>query len=161
MAESVVKIEGVYPAIDGEYPLSINQFTNRDLSDIKRIAKVRVKELQEAFEQGDTDLIVAFAVIALRHAGKTVIEDLLWDAPMGKITLVTTDEEEVDDLPPALAPPSEAPSVPAGGAEPNGQSNSSGANSSNGSGHQENDPSPTGAPDSGIGATSPLETWAT
>jgi hypothetical protein len=160
MAETTLKIDGVHPTIDGEYPLSLSDLTNRDFNDIKRIAKVRAQELKEAFEQGDTDLFVAFAVIALRHAGKPVVEDSLWDAPFGKITLNVGDEEEVDDLPPVLVPPSEAPSAHGGNGSGNGTSISSGADSRNGSGLQENDQSPTGPPLSGISAMSPSETSA-
>jgi hypothetical protein len=160
MADSILKIEGIHPTIDGDYPISISEFTNRDFNDIKRIAHVRVRELKEAFETGDTDLFVAFAVIVLRHAGKSVMEDMLWDAPMGKLTLADGDEEEVDDLPPVSAPPSEAPNEHGGGERPNDGSGPSGASSRNGSDHQENDQSPTGHPPSGIGAMSASEMWA-
>jgi hypothetical protein len=161
MAETILKIEGIHPTIDGDYPISVSEFTNRDFNDIKRIAKVRVQELQEAFEQRDTDLFVAFAVIALKHAGKPVIEDLLWDAPIGRITLIAGDEEEVDDLPPASAPPSAAPSGHGGDVRLSGTNGSSGDSSSNGSDRQENDPSPTGVPGSVIGVTSQSERLAT
>lgn len=116
MAGSAMKIEGVHPAIDGVYPLDPSAFTNRDYSDIKRIAKVRAREIQEAFEAGDIDLFVAFAAIALRHAGKPAVEDALWDAAVGQITFDAGDEEEADELPPVSPPPSE-PSSAAGGGE--------------------------------------------
>lgn len=160
MAGTVIRIEGIHPTIDGEYPISVGDFTNRDFNDVKRIAKVRVNELKEAFEQGDMDLFVAFAVIALRHAGKSVMEDSLWDAPVGKITLVAGDEEEVDDLPPVLAPPSEAQSAHGGGERQSDATSSSGASSSNGSDHQVNGQNPIGHPDSVIGAMSQSETLA-
>lgn len=155
MAESLITIEGIHPTIDGEYPISIGGFTNRDFRDIKRISGVRPQELGEAFEKRDMELFVAFAVIALRHAGKSVIEDMLWDAPVGKIKLSDGDEAEVDDLPPVSAPPSEAPSESGGVEKPSDTSANSGVSSSNGSGHPESDPSRIGLLDSGTGATSP------
>jgi hypothetical protein len=160
MADTVIRIEGIHPTVDGDYPFSLGEFSNRDSHDIKRIANVRVSEMMEAFEKTDTDLFLAFAVIALRHAGKPVIEDMLWDAPVGKITLVAGDEEEVDDLPPVLAPPSESPNEHGGDEKTNVASDSSGVSSSNGSGHQENDQSPTGPPSSGTTVMSASEMWA-
>lgn len=159
MADSLLRIEGIHPTIDGEYPLVLTGFTNRDWNDIKRIAKVRPRELKEAFEQADTDLFVAFAVIALRHAGKPVAEDMLWDAPLGKLSLRDGDEEEVvDDLPPTSAPSNAPQSEPDAGAKPNEPSATSGLDSRNGSDHQGNGLSPTGSPLSGTGAMSPSET---
>lgn len=160
MADSVLKIEGIHPTVDGDYPFSISEFTNRDFSDIKRIAHVRAQELKEAFEKGDTDLFVAFAVIALRHAGKAVMEDMLWDAPIGKLTFSAGDEEVVEDLPPALPLPSDPQSERGGGESVSELSVISGSGSRNGSDHQENDQSPTGHPPSGIGAMSASETLA-
>jgi hypothetical protein len=154
MAEASIRIEGVHATVDGEYPITITEFTNRDFHDIKRIAGVRAQELGEAFEKGDTDLVVAFAVIALRHAGKRVDEDSLWDAPAGKIQLIAGDEEEVDDLPPVSAPPSEVPNALGGDRRPSDTSDSSGLSSSNGSDYQGNGQSPTGLPASAIGVTS-------
>lgn len=161
MAESIIKIEGIHPTIDGEYPCAIGDFTNRDFRDIKRLAGVRVQELMEAFEKGDTDLFVAFAVIALRHAGKAVAEDMLWDAPFGKLSLVTGVEEEVDDLPPTSAPPSESLSVLDGGKKPRVESTSSGPSSRNGSDSQEDDQSLTGHLPSDTGAMYPSGMSAT
>lgn len=160
MADSAIRIEGLHPAIDGDYPINPGGFTNRDYHDIKRIAKVRSQEIQEAFEQGDMDLFVAFAVIALRHAGKNVAEDALWDAPIGKITFLAGDEEAVEDRPPALAPSNGTPSAPVGGERQSDPSEPSGSPSRNGVDAPESDPSPIGTPLSDTGATSPFVTSA-
>lgn len=158
MADSTIKIEGVHPSIDGEYPLDLSAFTNRDYHDIKRIAKVRAREIIDAFENGDTDLVVAFAVIALRRAGKPAVEDALWDAPVGRITLEVGDTEEVEERPPTLAPSNGTPSAHDGGYALSERKPSSGDDSSNGTDAPESDPSPTGTPASDTGATSE---WAT
>lgn len=161
MADSTLRIEGIHPTVDGDYPISISEFTNRDWNDLKRIAKVRVLELKEAFEKGDTDLFVAFAVVALRHAGKVVVEDMLWDAKSGKLSLVVGDEEEVDDLPPTSAPPSETQNVPGGGSTPSEANGISGSGSRNGSDPREDDQSLTGHLHSDTGAMYPSGISAT
>lgn len=98
-----IKIEGIHRDYDGEWDLDVTYFTNRELSIVKRLAGVRAGELDEAFGAGDSDLIVAMAVIALKRAGKTVVEDAIWDAPSGQITFVAG---EVDaDVPPAIPSP--------------------------------------------------------
>jgi hypothetical protein len=158
MAESLIKISDVHPAIDGEYPIDLSGFTNRDFHDIKRIANVRSQELSEAFGKGDTDLFVAFAVIALRHAGKPAVDDALWDAEIGKITFVAGDEEETDDLPPALAPSSEMQNEHGGGSEQSEKKPSSGQDSRGVTDEPENGQSPTGTQPLVIGAMSPFPT---
>lgn len=91
-----IQIEGV-PQYNGEWPLDFDVLTNRDFHTIKQIAGVRVNEIDGALDAGDLDIVVALAVIALRKAGhEKVNADVLWDSPVGKITLVDddTDEEE-------------------------------------------------------------------
>lgn len=161
MADSVMRITDVHPSIDGDYPIGLTDFTNRDFHDIKRIANIRSQELSEAFEKGDTDLFVAFAVIALRHAGKTVPEDALWDSAVGKITLIAGAEDEVDDLPPTSAPPSETQNVPGGGSTPSEANGISGSGSRNGSDPREDDQSLTGHLHSDTGAMYPSGISAT
>lgn len=161
MAESVIRIAGVHPTIDGDYPIDLGGFSNRDFHDIKRIANVRSQELQEAFAKGDTDMFVAFAVIALRHAGKPVSEDVLWDAPVASLVLVVGDEEEAEELPPASPLPSVIENEPGGGGEPRSESETSGFGSRSDADEPAIDQNGTGTPHSDIGATSPLEMSAT
>lgn len=132
-------IEGI-PGLNGDYPLEVSRFNNRELHTIKRIAGVRPAELEEAFDADDNDLVVAFAIIALTRAGMKVNEEAIWQAEVGKITLVATaDEEEEDESPPAQAPSTET----SGGASRN---ESSGESLSNGSDPLESRRSPTGTP---------------
>ena len=85
MADTIT-IEGV-PGYNGEYPLDITYFTNRELHLIKKVSGVRAGELTEAFNAGDNDLMVAVAAIAIqRHTHKDVNVDALWDAEAGKFT---------------------------------------------------------------------------
>ena len=89
-------IEGL-PPYDGTYEIEFDTFTNRELHTIKTLAGVRAGELEEAADAGDTDLVVAFAVIALQRAGLKVDPEAIWNADVGQITLV---DEEVEQLPP-------------------------------------------------------------
>lgn len=142
-------IEGLAP-FDGDYPVDLSYFTNRELHTIKNLAGVRAGELEDAFKAGDNDLIVAFCVIALERNGKQMPReavDVIWNAEVGKVSLVAEEDEE---SPPVEAPPSEQSGS---GAE---RSGSSGSGSSNGGDHQANDRSrigslalATGSPDSG------------
>lgn len=102
-----IKIAGI-DAYDGEYDIDVSVLTNRDLHTIKRISGVRAGELQDAMEAADADLIVAFTVIALQRHGKPVIEDILWDAPAGKITYVG----EPAEADPVEGSPSTPPALP-------------------------------------------------
>lgn len=93
-------IEGV-PPYDGDYEIDLGgEFTNKELHTIKKVSGVRVLELQDAGDSGDNDLVVAFAVIALERAGYKVDVDVLWNAPVGKITFI----EEAEESPPAETP---------------------------------------------------------
>jgi hypothetical protein len=95
-----IKIEGV-PPWDGDYPLDLDWFTNRELHLIKQIADVRAGELSDEFARGNNDLIVAVTVIAARRNGKDIPVDDIWDAPVGKITLEMDEAAEDEAVPPA------------------------------------------------------------
>lgn len=121
-------IEGI-PAYNGEYPLDISYFTNKELHLLKIECKVRAGELQEAFEAGDNDLMVGIAAIAIwRKTGTKPNMDALWDAEVGKFTFQVEEPEEPvedDDLPPSTAPEeNDTPddSSPEDGATSNGTS---------------------------------------
>lgn len=127
-----IKIVGIEP-YDGEYEFDLN-FTLRELHTIKRVSGVREGELLEAIQAGDSDLVVAFATVALQRVGQYVDEDLFWDAPpTAKLTLVTEDDAGPPDLSTPSGPGSNGESTP-----------SSGAPSDSGSENPGSDPSPTG-----------------
>lgn len=102
----VLSLDGVYELDFDDGPL-----TMRELHWVKQIAGVRLNELQSASVAGDSDLIVAFAVIALVRAGKvtrdnvTAATDLLLDAEAGNLTVEDDEVEEDDAVPPEVAPP--------------------------------------------------------
>lgn len=155
MAKIIIKECG--RLLDGEYDLDVGTFTNRELHTIKKVAGVRVGEFEDAMLALDNDLVLAFALIALRRSGKTVSDEMLWDFNAGAITLDLSDEEEPvedDALPPAAEPP----------AQPNASGNESSSETrtdSSGSGLRsvsavppETNPPSTGRPDLATGAGS-------
>lgn len=88
-------VAGIAP-FDGEYPIDIGSFTMRELQIIKRMSKVRAGELEEAFAAGDSDLILAIAVIAVRRNGKAweAFEQLAWESELGAITFEGGEDED-------------------------------------------------------------------
>lgn len=143
-----VKIEGVSPAFDGEYPLDLSYFTNRELHLIKQVSGVRAGELDEALGAGDNDVFVAVALIAAKRAGKDIPVDMLWDAPHGKVTL-ETDASEEDEADPPVPSPTQEP-------HENGDGNSelSGETSAEVLALHRTDQSRTGSLDSATGVVS-------
>lgn len=63
-----IKVQGV-AGFDGEYELDQAAFNMDDLSLIKRVAGVRAAELDEALNAGDHEVLIAFAMVALRQSG--------------------------------------------------------------------------------------------
>ena len=144
MDQTHFHIEGL-PPFDGDYPIDLNHFTNKELHTIKQLSGVRAGELEEALDAGDNDLILAFAVIALERSGRSMPKqavDVLWNADFGKFTLVIPDDEDAD-----ASPPSQTPSANDENDSDNEKNESSGKGS-NGAGdaHQETDRSLTGSP---------------
>jgi hypothetical protein len=135
MSETKIVIEDVHVGYDGEYDVDLSYFTNRDLHTIKRLTGLRVGELDEAMRTGDSDVLVAFCVIALQRHGKPVDEDVLWDAQAGSITIVVGEEEPVPSI--ALLPNETFTTSSA-------TSSISGGGSTNGSEDPGNDPNPIG-----------------
>lgn len=134
MAGLIVRIKGV-PPWDGDYPLEL-KFNHRELHLIKKIAGVRGAELEEAFLAGDTDMVVALTLIALKRDGKTVPEDDIWEAGTGAIVL-DVEAEEDDVVPPVEVTPS---------AESSSVADGSGPGTNGGSDLPETIPSPSGIP---------------
>lgn len=78
-------------------------FTNRELHLIKQIAGIRAGELFDAMENGDNDLVVALAHIAIKRAGRhQPTLDQLWDMNPGEIEIKDPGEEGED--PPTSTP---------------------------------------------------------
>jgi hypothetical protein len=100
-----MKIEGILGA-SGEYPFDLDErpFTSGELHLLKEISGVRAGELMEAMEAGDTDIMVALAMIVLNRHGKTVPLRLLWESTLGQLTFdfQSEPEEEDDDVPPKI-----------------------------------------------------------
>src|SRR5579883_597940 len=107
-----ITLKGVDP-YDGVYSLKISEdepFTTGELNIIKQVSGVRGMEIEDAFAAGDTDLIVALAVVALYRAGKVsrkqalFVAEKLWAAPGGGL-LFDADEDEKDAPSPPAQPP--------------------------------------------------------
>lgn len=119
-------IDGI-AGYNGEYEFDAGYFTNEELHTIKRVAGVRAGELQDALAAMDSDLVVAFAAVALKRNGKAVHEQLLWAANFGAIRLEFDAEvpEEDAELPPPQGPgdsESEDENRPSSGPTSNGDS---------------------------------------
>ena len=105
-----IVITGV-PPWDGRYPFDIadNEPTTREWGWIKRFSGYLPTTIEDGLKGADPELICAFAVIALRRAGKATNEDVpglyerLADAPFGAAVQLETDstDSEGDVGPPA------------------------------------------------------------
>lgn len=115
---AVVVISGVALGVDGEYPLDAASFTGDELHLIKQVSGVRAGELAEALGAHDYDLVVAFATIAARRAGRQVDPALLSAAAVGAIS-VNFDDEEAEERPLDSPPPNGNENASGGDAEPN------------------------------------------
>ena len=132
-------ITGV-PPWDGRYPFDIadNEPTTREWGYIKRFSGYLPTTVEDGLKGADPELICAFAVIALRRAGKAGNDDVaglyerLADAPFGAAVQLETDSTEEGDVGP-----------PAGSSD--GSSSSSGNDSTRSS-----ETSPVSPPISGI-----------
>jgi hypothetical protein len=141
------------PPFDGTYPFEDGRdFTNHELHVIKKVAGVRLGELDEARRALDTDLMICLAAIAVERAGKVdkaSIYDLLelfMDAPTSALVWKLEEDEPAVPLP---APASEPESSGDDGAS---------SPSSSGSSPSPTEPSPASFPlatgDPGSDATS-------
>ena len=103
-----IVVEGVRP-YDGRYEFDLagQELTTREWGWIKRLSGYLPLTVEEGLS--DPELIVVFAVIALRRAGKVEPRDVpsvfeqLSDAPFGSAITMETDVEEVEETSP---PPS-------------------------------------------------------
>lgn len=154
MADKVVISKELSP-YDGEYEFELGELlgtlTNRELHRIKILTGLRAGEIGEAFTAEDSDVLLALTVVILERKGQTVVDDLLWDAPLGAIKLVLGVEE---------SPPEETQETPESEQQTLDKSASSGNDSPLDSDQPANGQSPTGAPASLKSVTSDQETSA-
>lgn len=95
-----IYIDGIGRQIDGEFDLDWLSLTAREQHQIKVISGIRPTEYGEALATSDAAFISAVSLIALRRDGRPVSEDMLLDAPQGKIRFVF-EELAADAVPPA------------------------------------------------------------
>lgn len=152
----VVKI----PPYEGEYDfdLSNEPFSTMEWRWIKKIAGYLPLTIQAAFDGGDPDLFLAWAVIAMRRAGRITeadayrVADELARAPFDGVGISFIGEQaEEDEEARPLAPPPD--SETSASSEPSGN-----ASSDNGAASPENvSPLRSGIPDSGtVSASDPV-----
>jgi hypothetical protein len=105
MADKFV-VTGI-PAFNGDYPIDMGTFSMRELNIIKRMSGVRAGELSEAFAAGDSDVIFAMAVVAVRRNGRDweAFEKIGWEVDFDAYEFVT--EEDAADEPVPLTPANE------------------------------------------------------
>lgn len=154
MADLIV-VAGVKP-YDGEYELDVEHapFTTLEWRWVKKIAGYLPLTIGEGMAGADPDLFCAFAVIAMRRAGKIDKDDALSvaerlaDAPFGSAITIEGDKDEVEeDVPLGLTdapPPLSEPKPISRDDLPSRQPPSSGNGSPTSSDPPGNDPSPTG-----------------
>lgn len=138
-------ISGV-PEFNGIYEHDTGRLYDGDeLHLIKKIAGVRLGEIEEAAESGDYDLVIAIAVIALIRSERIRLRDadkaaaVLRASSFGSILFEEEDESEVDEEVP-LDQPQTTPIIES-------ESSTSSSDSSNGTGAlPENIPPPIGIP---------------
>jgi hypothetical protein len=105
-----VKVTDV-PGFDGTYEWDPErQFNGHELHLVKKVAGVRLGEIEEALAAGDYDVIVAITAIMVCRSGRVTraqvpeLVEMLLDADGGKITIEEA-AEVADDRPPSVASP--------------------------------------------------------
>lgn len=159
MAEKII-IKGI-GGIDGEYDLDIaamldfghpETLTQREAHKIKKATGLRLGELEDAVDSGDSDMVIAFAIVALDRAKKRYDIESLWDAPLGAVVLEADEQQpasdEADDADPLSSDDRN------GSPEPNG-SNGGGSGNPQSEPHPPSDPSPTGDTTSAMPTSGP------
>lgn len=153
MEQDIIRISGSQ-LYDGDYPIDLAVLSMRDFHTIKRISGVTSGELDEAFGRGDTDLTIAFGVIALERRGIKVVESALWALMPGQIQLILATPDE-GEQPGDAADPQPSPTQPPSGdgsnvAQLRSEPSSSGASAV----PLATTPPPTGPPESDTGSPS-------
>ena len=90
--------------IDGqEFPFP-EDFTFREMNLVKRTTGLRAGQIYDELERGDSDVVFAMAVIALRRANPLADVETLFDSKIEQIELILEPgegEEDEESLPPA------------------------------------------------------------
>lgn len=90
-----LKVDGrLYPFPDFE------SLTFREARMMKDITGLKMGAMVEAFEQMDTDVIVALALIAISRQDGTVNADALYDLPITSVELVLPEAEKAESTDP-------------------------------------------------------------
>jgi hypothetical protein len=74
-------------------------FTYREMRMMKRMTGIPAGRMHASLEEGDTDVIAAFALIAMQRENKTLTEDAVLDLQIDQIEFLD-DEEIMTELPP-------------------------------------------------------------
>lgn len=77
----------------GEFDMPDN-FTFREMNFIKKMTGLRAGEVYPALEVGDTDVIAAFALTAIRRSDQAYTEDSILDLEITQIELVVEDSDK-------------------------------------------------------------------
>lgn len=98
-------VNDMIPSFAGVYPIELGGWTMRELNIIKRISGYRGGELAEGFAAGDTDLLLAVAVIAVRRNNRDweTFEKIAWDVDADFLTFENGDVKEAADEPDPLS----------------------------------------------------------
>jgi len=98
------------PPIGGEYDLEPRGaffFTNREFHLIKTETGIRPAEVDDAASNGDTDVFVGFALVALQRAGfdNPQVRKIVWDLSPDAFDVEQITEEDPEEvaLPPERA----------------------------------------------------------
>jgi hypothetical protein len=88
-------------AIDGrefDFP-SLETLTFREAGLIKKITGLRMGQFAEAFENGDTDMVLSLALVAKMREDADVDAEALLDTPIAKVDVIVEDGdmEEVEE----------------------------------------------------------------
>jgi hypothetical protein len=144
-------LTGIRKGVDGEYPCDIvgmltvghpEMLTYREGHRLKNMTGIRAGEVDEALAKGDTDLVIGLAAIVLARDGKTVSDDLLWDAPMEAGIQLVLGEREAEEEPDESPLPETSPTGSSDASSPTSGSNG-----------ETDTASPTSSPDSGSGTS--------
>ena len=87
-----------WPEAEKRYTLPTS-YTYREMGKIKRLTGLRSAEIEDALLAGDTDVIVAIAVIAAERSGDTVDVDKIDDLQFGAIRVEADDSDPTDAVP--------------------------------------------------------------
>lgn len=132
MSMDIIRINGC-PPYDGDYEADLTRFTNGELRTIKKESGIIASKLQEALLDGDQDAFVALTIVMLQRSEKfrTVVPQLLWDAPADALEFIPGDEDEnADASAEGNSPtPSEPPSPSDDSNEPDDETPTSGVGS--------------------------------